>query len=206
MIHPRRILSQTYLILHLLLDATTLHKIGQSIKKTSEKHKITQKNITFAVAMQSNCPLNINPATAAKEGKSLIFNLDDAFFNELEQEEIIGGNVVAELSIKEVTTHIYNVSVTVKGEVGVQCDRCLDELQLPVEASDTVKLKHGRPEEDDGDDWLYMSENKSAYDFGWTLYEIIETSLPLNRTHAEGQCNEAMLEYISREETLEEEE
>ena len=30
----------------------------------------------------------------------------------------------------------------------------------------------------------------------WQLYEIIETALPMQRVHAEGECNKDMVSYI----------
>lgn len=146
--------------------------------------------------MRSDCTRNVHLAAAANEGKPLEITLDDAFFSALEQDEITGGRVSVSLLVSHVAEYIYKVSVRAEGEVGVQCDRCLDTLTLPVSVEDEVRIKHGAAAEDDAPDMLYMDVKGQEFDFGWTLYEIIETSLPLNRVHPDGECNEQMLGYI----------
>ena len=43
---------------------------------------------------------------------------------------------------------------------------------------------------------LYLEANNPCYDLSWQLYEIIETALPMQRVHAEGECNKDMVSYI----------
>ena len=122
--------------------------------------------------------------------------LTDRFFADLEQEEISGGDIHAEIFVRATAGDIYNVQVKVKGNVIVACDRCLDPLQIEVEASDTLKVKDADPEDCDADDMLYLEANNPCYDFSWQVYEIIETSLPMQRVHPEGECNKDMVSYI----------
>lgn len=146
--------------------------------------------------MQSENLLNINLAHVAEAAKRLDIELTDHFFADLEQEEISGGDIHAEIFVRATAGDIYNVQVKVKGNVIVACDRCLDPLQIEVEASDTLKVKDADPEDCDADDMLYLEANNPCYDFSWQVYEIIETSLPMQRVHPEGECNKDMVSYI----------
>lgn len=146
--------------------------------------------------MQSENLLNINLAHVAEAAKRLDIELTDRFFADLEQEEISGGDIHAEIFVRATAGDIYNVQVKVKGHVIVACDRCLDPLQIEVEASDTLKVKDADPEDCDADDMLYLEANNPCYDFSWQVYEIIETSLPMQRVHPEGECNKDMVSYI----------
>ena len=146
--------------------------------------------------MQSENLLHINLAHAAEAAKRLDIELTDRFFADLEQEEISGGDIHAEIFVRATAGDIYNVQVKVKGDVIVACDRCLDPLQIEVEASDTLKVKDADPEDCDADDMLYLEANNPCYDFSWQVYEIIETSLPMQRVHPEGECNKDMVSYI----------
>ena len=146
--------------------------------------------------MQSENLLNINLAHVAEAAKRLDIELTDRFFADLEQEEISGGDIHAEIFVRATARDIYNVQVKVKGNVIVACDRCLDPLQIEVEASDTLKVKDADPEDCDADDMLYLEANNPCYDFSWQVYEIIETSLPMQRVHPEGECNKDMVSYI----------
>ena len=146
--------------------------------------------------MQSENLLHINLAHADEAAKRLDIELTDRFFADLEQEEISGGDIHAEIFVRATAGDIYNVQVKVKGNVIVACDRCLDPLQIEVEASDTLKVKDADPEDCDADDMLYLEANNPCYDFSWQVYEIIETSLPMQRVHPEGECNKDMVSYI----------
>lgn len=146
--------------------------------------------------MQSENLLNINLAHVAEAAKRLDIELTDRFFADLEQEEISGGDIHAEIFVRATAGDIYNVQVKVKGNVIVACDRCLDPLQIEVEASDTLKVKDADPEDCDADNMLYLEANNPCYDFSWQVYEIIETSLPMQRVHPEGECNKDMVSYI----------
>ena len=109
--------------------------------------------------MQSENLLNINLAHVAEAAKRLDIELTDRFFADLEQEEISGGDIHAEIFVRATAGDIYNVQVKVKGNVIVACDRCLDPLQIEVEASDTLKVKDADPEDCDADDMLYLEAN-----------------------------------------------
>jgi len=154
----------------------------------------------FAAAMQSDTPLYINLAQAAQAPQSLDTELHNRFFEDLDQEEIIGGNVSVHLDIRSLTNDIFTIKVHASGEVTVACDRCLDNLVLGVETQETVRLKYSQPDESDAPDMIYADTACALYDLSWTIYEIIETSLPLQRTHPEGECNPEVMRYIRRDE------
>lgn len=139
--------------------------------------------------MQSISPLHIDLAKASQQGSTLNISLNDNYFKELDQEEIEGGQIDVRLTIKPAQNDIYNIKVEVEGVAKVLCDRCLDELALPVNTSETIKVKDGEEEDFDGDDFKYTEGRNSTYDFSWDIYEIVETSLPLQRMHPVGKCN-----------------
>ena len=149
--------------------------------------------------MQSENLLNINLAHAAEAAKRIDIELTDRFFADLEQEEISGGDVHAEILIRSSANNIYNVQIQVEGVVIVACDRCLDPLELKVKTKDTLKIKDAAPEDSDAAEMLYVEANTSVYDLSWNIYEIIETSLPIQRIHDEGECNKDMVSYIMTE-------
>ena len=146
--------------------------------------------------MQSENLLNINLAQAAQAASSLHIELTDRFFADLEQEEIGGGVVHAEILVKASACSLFNVYVKVQGHVTVACDRCLDPLTLEVQAEDVVRVKDADPDDADDPELHYLKANDPCYDLSWDLYEIIETALPLQRVHPEDECNQDMTGYI----------
>lgn len=125
-------------------------------------------------------------------------SLDDAFFKKLDQEELTGGNALATLTLRQLSEDDYRLHIHVRGSVTTLCDRCLEEVQLPIEAEDDVVLTFNA--ETDNDDAFILSERDPVFDAAWTLYEIIATSLPLERKHADGECAAEMLARIQTNE------
>lgn len=126
--------------------------------------------------------------------------LGDAFFAALDQEEIHGGEIQVEVQVKPSAGDSFRVSVKAQGEVRVICDRCLEELTLPVDTTAEMTLRYESEDdyEDNTDyDVTVIPFTANTYDLSWDIYEFIELSLPLQRTHAEGQCNDEMTRYIN---------
>jgi len=65
----------------------------------------------------------------------------------------------------------------INGSVTVACDRCLDDLIIPVSAE--------------------FEENEDE-DLSQDIYDYVCTSLPLQRVHPENECNPEVLKYLSK--------
>lgn len=146
--------------------------------------------------MQSDNLLKINLAQAVQTQKRLHIELNTDFFADLEQEEIIGGEIHVDVLVHSPISDLYNLNIKVEGNVEVQCDRCLDSLKIDVNAEDTIKVKDADFSDSDAEDIHYCDGPHSVYDISWDVYEIIETSLPMQRVHPQGQCNKQMLSFI----------
>ena len=137
-----------------------------------------------------------------REEKTLSLQLADDFFKELDQKEIVGGNVEVNVSIRTAAGSAFRFVYQIKGFVRVQCDRCLEEVTLPVECSETVKVCNDDEIEDNGET-VVIPSSQLTYNMAWDIYEIIDVNLPLQRVHADGQCNPDMLSRFSIEEDSE---
>lgn len=109
----------------------------------------------------------------------LDYELDSEYLSSQEATELLGGQVkaTARMDLRERDFDLY---VEVKGEVQVACDRCLDTMSLPVDASDTIELE----------------EDTKTIDLQWLAYEMIIVNLPLVHSHPEGECNPAMQDLL----------
>ena len=85
------------------------------------------------------------------------YQLDDAFFLDLDAPEVQKGQVNVTLKVRK-TSGVYQLDFHTEGEVVVICDRCLDEMEQPIETTDRLKVKLGAEysEEDDSDDDFLM--------------------------------------------------
>ena len=140
--------------------------------------------------------LNINLSKVTHEEHSLSLNLDDTFFQELDQNEIIGGTIHVDIKVRECAGDIFTFKFHINGTVIVECDRCLDDLALDVDVEETIKVTYGDESESSADDIKIIPKNSTMYDASWDVYEIVELALPIQRTHEIGDCNEDMLNRI----------
>lgn len=146
--------------------------------------------------------MTVNLRKAVQSDAPLHIHLDDAFFEALDQDEITGGDVDVTLSIKKGAGDFYHFNYTMKGHARVLCDRCLEEVSLAVDFSDSVQIAHGDPEDDNGDA-IIIPFSQLTYDTAWDMYELIDVHFPLQHVHPDGECNPDMLSRFSTEEDSE---
>lgn len=103
------------------------------------------------------------------------------FFETFGNQEILDAHL-------EVDVRLHNHGLTIDaecdvyGSVTVACDRCLEDLEIPVEVSF---------------DESYTPEG-DVLDLSQDVYDYVLTSLPLQRVHPEGECNEETTKYLSK--------
>ena len=149
--------------------------------------------------MQSENPLHINLARLGNQPYRFEIELTDRFFADLEQEEISGGDVHAQILVKAMTDCIYQIQAQMQGRVVALCDRCLEPLTLTVQAETELKVKDAPPHESDDPEMQYLEADNPCYDLSWDLYEAIETAMPIQRVHPEDECNPEMTRYILKD-------
>ena len=79
----------------------------------------------------------------------------------------------------------------------VICDRCLDEMEQPIETTDRLKVKLGA-EYSEEDDMVIVPEEEGYINVAWFIYEFIALSIPMKHVHAPGKCNKDMENKLSK--------
>ena len=121
---------------------------------------------------------------------NLEFDLDNAFFGDIDGEEFQKGVVKALVTVKK-NRDVFEFHFALNGTVVVPCDRCLDDLEVDVDTENTLRVKLGEEYADDGD-IVIVPEQDGDLNIAWYLYEFIVLSLPMKRVHAPGKCNHEM--------------
>ena len=124
------------------------------------------------------------------------YRLDNQFFADLDAPEVQKGQVNVALKVRK-TSGIYQLDFHTEGEVIVTCDRCLDEMEQPVESTDRLKVKLG-DEYAEIDDMVVIPEEEGYINVAWFIYEFIALSIPMKHVHAPGKCNKGMVSKLSR--------
>ena len=122
------------------------------------------------------------------------FNLNDSFFSSLEGSQLEHGSLHVSVSIRKMTG-FFELSFHTEGTVTVSCDRCLDDMDQPIEADNRLVVKLGDTYSDD-DDTLTINEDEGILDLSWLIYEFIMLAIPIKHVHAPGKCNSAMTQKL----------
>ena len=118
------------------------------------------------------------------------YDLDNTFFADIDGQEFQKGAVKAVVAVKN-NREVFDFTIAIKGTVVVPCDRCLDEMEVDVEAENLLKVKLGDTYADEGET-VVIPENEGDINLAWYLYEFIALALPTKRIHAPGKCNTDM--------------
>ena len=124
------------------------------------------------------------------------YQLDNEFFLDLDAPEVQKGQVNVTLKIRK-TSGVYQLDFQTEGKVIVICDRCLDEMEQPIETEDRLKVKLGS-EYSEVDDMVIVPEEEGYINVAWFIYEFIALSIPMKHVHAPGKCNKDMVSKLSK--------
>jgi len=149
--------------------------------------------------------LNI-PLDGLKAGKNeFSWQVGKEFFGSFENSEILDANLdVKAIAVKGAGR--LDIDLKIEGSVTVECDRCLDELVVPVGQTVLLRVKSGedpgmeQPLEDEREiQWNGVEE--SSFDLSQTVYDYACLSVPMHHVHPEGECNPAAMEHLGKSES-----
>ena len=129
------------------------------------------------------------------ETTCLNFDLNDDFFGALDGSQLEHGALHVSVSIRKMAG-FFELLFHTEGSVVVTCDRCLDDMDQPIETDNKLVVKLGDTYSED-DDTVTIDENEGILDMSWFIYEFIMLSIPIKHVHAPGKCNSAMTQKLT---------
>ena len=129
------------------------------------------------------------------------------FFDSFENSEILDAQLDIEVVVEKSGRYI-GVDCGVSGKVVVECDRCLEELEMPVDLEVLLSVKFGESESSDENqdgerEVIFLPVDNTELDIKQVVYDYVCLSLPLQRVHEDGGCNQEALKYLDRPEIME---
>ena len=144
--------------------------------------------------MCSSEQFKINLKGLADEVTTLEYDLDNQFFETLDGSDLNSGSVHVSVSIRK-ATGFFELLYHTEGTVTVTCDRCLDDMDQPIETDSRFVVKLGTVNSEEGD-VIIVDENEGIIDTSWLIYESIVLAIPIKHVHAPGKCNPAMSQVL----------
>ncbi len=125
------------------------------------------------------------------------FVLDNVFFANIDGPEVQKGKVNVTLVVKRITDAFELVFKT-EGVAFVPCDRCLDEMEVPVTTTDKLFVKFGSDYAEENDNMVIVPEEEGCINVAWFIYEFIALAIPMKHVHAPGKCNKGMVSKLNK--------
>ena len=129
------------------------------------------------------------------DGKTFEYDLTDEFFQQIDG-LIPRGQLHTTVCVTGNPGTAFRFAIHSEGCVFVPCDRCLADIELRIDTTDSVAVRLGDDYSDEGDT-IVIPEREGTIDVGQLIYEFVALSMPLKLTHEPGKCDETMIARLN---------
>lgn len=127
------------------------------------------------------------------------FPIGKELFDEFGNNQVLDAKLIANLMLEKGSGWM-NITCKVEGCVSVECDRCLDTLDVPIKFSSNLAVKHAKLGEDTeaNSEFIIVDHSEGEIDMKQFLYDYICVNIPIKKVHPEGKCNSAMVSKLEK--------
>ncbi|MDE5822429.1 MAG: DUF177 domain-containing protein [Paramuribaculum sp.] len=125
------------------------------------------------------------------------YHLSKTFFNNMESEDVHDADLNVNLTV-EYKADVYSLNFEIEGIVTLICDRCLDDLEFPIDTTYHINVKYGEDYNDDSDDLLVIPESDNYLNVAYMIYDTVALAIPIKHVHPLGKCNRQMSAMLKK--------
>lgn len=123
--------------------------------------------------------------------------LDNQFFTNIGGEDIQKGKVNVLLTVTR-TGGVFNFDFALNGSIVIPCDRCLDDMDYPIDVTSRLIVKFGKDYSEESDIIIVIPEAEGVLNIAWFLYEFVALAIPIKHVHVPGKCNKQMSSKLKK--------
>ena len=151
------------------------------------------------VGMNDGFIIPLNGLTAGQHEFS--WKVGKEFFEGFDNSEILDAELDAYVRVEKSGRYL-GIDCEVTGDVVVECDRCLDDLSMPVDLEIRLSVKYGDEESSDehqeGErEVIFIPATDAEFDMSQIIYDYVCLDLPMQRVHEDGECNPEAIKHLS---------
>jgi len=150
--------------------------------------------------MKALIPFSI-PVSGLRDGlHQYDFTVGKDFLAAFPDSPVEEGNLQVHLDFQK-RPAMFVLEFTVQGTVRAACDRCLENIDLPVSGEHRIVVKFSEEERADEAEVIYVSPTLEELNVAQYVYEFVVLSLPMVKVYdceedENAPCNEDMLSYL----------
>jgi uncharacterized metal-binding protein YceD (DUF177 family) len=138
------------------------------------------------------------PLKSLSQGEHVFnYHLDKQFFANMESADIHDADLDVTLTVNY-RGDVYDLVFKVTGHVVILCDRCLDDLELPIDETYHIMVKYGETYNDDSDVLLEIPYSDNDLNVAYMLYDTVSLAIPIKHVHPAGKCNRQMSAVLKK--------
>lgn len=144
----------------------------------------------------------IIPLNGLRAGNKVFsWRIRKEFFVGFGNSDILGADLSVEALVEKAGSGL-RVDCKIEGSVTVACDRCLEDIDIPVKALVKLKVRFGGDEQcsicqEDEREVIYLPADEAEMDLSQIVYDYSILSVPMQRSHTQGGCNPEVLKYFA---------
>ena len=125
-------------------------------------------------------------------------HVDESFFNTEEQCEVRHADVEVTMNVTRKSETTFRLEISCHGTLTTACDRCLDDLDLPVDVDYSLNVEQmGTELDDSNDELLIVPSDWRELDTAPLVRDTVLLAIPMTHCHEhEEDCNSAMLNVL----------
>lgn len=128
------------------------------------------------------------------------WTIDKKFFEAIENPEFEDSNLAIAMNLDK-QERIMVLTFSIQGKVDVICDRCLEDLEIPVDVQEEIFVKFGTEREEEDDNVIILPESEYQIDVSQMINEFITLAMPLKKAHKEDEngvvgCNKDVIKKL----------
>ncbi len=128
------------------------------------------------------------------------FEIGKSFFNEFDVLDANDGSLEVFVDLVKKSDFL-TLDITIKGTINVQCDRCLEYFDFPLEYHSGLIVKFSEKDTVQSDEMIILNPNDNELDLKHYIYECISLGIPCRKIHPESAngeslCKKEMLQRI----------
>ena len=133
---------------------------------------------------------------------SYSFVLDNEIFEFYDHPDVKNGTIKIALTLEK-RPNVIEIDIKAHGTLGVQCDRCLDLFEYPIETEEKLICTIGQQEGYTAENVIVLNKVETSLELGHEFYEIVVSEIPIQKLHplnenGENTCNPEMMKLLNQ--------
>ena len=127
------------------------------------------------------------------------FDLDKTFFSHFKESPIKECNLQMDLKLDKRPEMII-LDFFTSGTIQTPCDRCLEEIALPIDGENQLILKIAEIAGTENETVVYITQALNEFNIAKYIYEFSVLSIPIFKVEEEDHvCDEEIVKFLERE-------